>query len=55
MPSESGMRGRILHGAQLLRRMAVRVQEIGIVPSVIVAFELQELAPAGVGTGQAQG
>ena len=45
---------RVLDRAQLLRRMAVRVQEIGIVPSVIVSFELQEFTPAGMGAGQAQ-
>ena len=46
---------RILRRAQLVRRMTVRVQEIGIVPAVVVAFEFEELGAASVGAGQTQG
>ena len=35
--------------------MTVRVQKIGIVPAVVVAFEFEKLGPASVGAGQAQG
>ena len=35
--------------------MTVRIQKIGIVPAVVVAFEFEELGPASVGAGQAQG
>jgi hypothetical protein len=37
-----------------LSLLSLHVQEIGIVPYVIVAFEPQEFTPAGMGTGQAQ-
>ena len=44
----------ILGRTQLFRRMTVRIQEIGIVPAVVVTFELEELCAASVGAGQAQ-
>src|SRR5260370_29050058 len=45
----------ILLRAELLRRMAVPVQTVGIVPAVVVAFELEEFCSSRVCTRQAQG
>ena len=33
----------------------MRVQQVRIVPAVIVTFEFQKLAPSGMGAGQSQG
>jgi hypothetical protein len=45
----------ILSRPQLLRRMAISVQTVRVVPAVIVAFELEEFCSSSVRARQPQG
>ena len=54
MPSESGIRAGFSGGPISLDGMAVSVEAVGIVPAVIVAFELEELGASGVSAGKAK-